>query len=450
MFDKFIFSTKKIIGNVDLRAKILYTLFIIAIYRFLASIPLPGVDFDIFSSAFSENTFAMLAQFSTGGNMLPTIAGLGLSAYITTSIMMQLLQVVIPKLEELSKEGQRGRMIINQITRYITLPMSLIQGFILYYTSRGFGYIKTDLVGVELFVFIIALLAGTMLVMWLAEEITEHGVGQGSTWFIIATIVNALPGVISKEFSDFISIGKPELVIFMTAGIVAIIAFAVFANESVRKIKIQYASRGNNQLTQGGNYNEQSFFPVKLNFAGVMPVIFASYILGFPRYIIQALTTGINPIVNSGRKLYDIFKWLENNLYSLSTMNSFYLYIGIELVLIFLFTIFYSIVQFKPQEVSENLSKSGAFIPGIRPGNSTTKFLSTVVLRVGFIGAIFLSIIAVIPNLSRFISISVNQQSVLGILGGTSILILVSGLIETSRQLNAQAVGKSYDRFSVQ
>lgn len=478
---------KEIGTNKELASKIFFTLFIVVIYRGLSSIPLPGVDMAAYREFFGSSTTSeasFVFNLFTGGNIdSPSIVGLGIVIYIQASIMIQMLTPVIPKLYDLSKEGERGSQVLNQYTRYLTAILSFIYSIplILLISQRDLRstdgvtqsenplfLIPHELGGdwptiTKVLFMAIVLSAGSLLVMWLAEIITEKGIGNGSSVIISVGILAALPSLLKQDFSsvnisEVVSkvlegtvevLTSPNILAFfgVVVGLIAMVILIIFVSESTRKIKIQYARRVR------GSEGEASNLPLKLTVAGVMPVIFATSFLSIPQLIVPVLqrvfsdSATIDSIASSLEQSF-LFATADDVVNSADA-----LYIIIEFLLILLFGVFYAVfVVFKPKDTAENLQKNGAFVPGIRPGKATEKYITNVLLRIAFAGSIFLAVIALIPLVSRnIIQESANLNIVLlsGI-GGTSILIVVSVILDTIRQYNSLKVSRSYERYSRQ
>lgn len=416
----------------DIRRRILFTLLMLFIFRLLAAIPLPGINGEAFKQFFGNNPFGNIFTLVTGGRLdNASIVAIGLASYINASVVIQLLKTVIPKLEELSKEGERGRQIMNQYTRYLTIPLTIMQALVIYtILKKQFPSLIGEPTTLEITTMVSSLTGGTVLLMWISELISEQGVGNGSSFIIFAGIIASLPGLISRDF-EIISYDK-LLITFIILGALLMIAGVIFVTEASRKIPIQYARRVRGRKTYGG---QSSFLPLKINQAGVMPVIFAASLLTFPQIITQFFISATNPasiIFKISEKVSQIYSneklWLYNLLY---------------FILIVSFTFFYTFVVLNPNEQAENLKKSGGFIPGIRPGNSTAKYLSAVMIRLTIIGSIFLATIALIPSLAR----RETQLAILSGVGGTSILIVVGVVLDTVRQLKSMIVTRSYEDY---
>lgn len=409
----------------ELRGKILFTAAIFAIFRIFAHVPVPGVDIVSLKQLFAQNQLLSLLDIFSGGTLANfSVMSLGLNPYINASIIMQLLQLVFPKLEELAKEGEAGREKINQYTRYLAVPLTAIQSFGIYILLRN-SQIITTVTPITLLSIIATLTAGTILLMWLGELISERGIGNGISMVIFAGIVGRLPIGLAQQASVFDPSQAKNILIFASLALFLIVAI-VFITEARRPIQIYYSRRA-----AGTNTNVTSFIPLRVNQAGVIPIIFAvSLILlpttfaGFfqssPNVFIANLSADIQRIFHPNGALY-------NTAYFL---------------LVVAFTYFYTTVAFNTKQISEMLMKQGGFISGIRPGAPTRSYLNYVSLRVTLFGALFLGAIAVSPAIG---------QSLTGIttllIGGTGVLIVVSVLLETIRQVESQLVMRDYDTF---
>lgn len=366
---------------------------------------------------------SLLDVFSGGTLANFSVMALGLNPYINASIIMQLLSYVIPSLEELSKEGEYGQEKINQYTRFLTVPLSALQAFGMYTLLRGQGIIST-LSLVSLIALVLTMTAGAMLAVWLGELITEYGVSNGISFLIFAGIVARLPVTLGQSFAVISTADLIKVIIFLALAVV-IVALIVFMNEATRQIPVNYARR------VGAPSLSSSYIPLRLNQAGVIPIIFAVSLVLLPSLLGRFLSAAPNLKVAE----------LASRL-SLAFNPSSLLYNAVYFLLVFGFTYFYTAVVFNPEKISENLQKSGGFIPGFRPGAQTTKYLSDVLNRVTLAGAVFLGMIAVLPSFF---------QNALGVanlaIGGTGILIVVSVVLEVTRDLEAQLVMKRYESF---
>ncbi|HZW02100.1 MAG TPA: preprotein translocase subunit SecY [Candidatus Deferrimicrobium sp.] len=414
----------------DIRRRILFILGMLVIVRMLANVPVPGIDRQALEGVIGGNGFLqMLNLFSGGGLENFSIIALGVNPYINASIIMQLMTGVVPRLQQLSREGEYGRNKINQYTRYLTVPLAILQsyGYLALLSSPQNGVVQDfDLTSFTTLTQIISLTAGTVLLMWIGELITERGIGNGISFIIFAGIVAGLPAAVATFLA------APELAAAILFGglAVASVAIIVYIQEGQRRIPIQYASRvRGRRMYQGG----ATFLPLRVNQAGVIPIIFAISILLFP---VQLATY----FSNSGGIVEDvatvIIDWLSQGS-PLYAIVFFLLVVG--------FTYFYTAFTFKPAETADQLRKNGGFIPGIRPGAPTRDYLSKVVYRISLAGAIFLGVVAVSPIIFGMIF----AGSVFGsfALGGTAILIVVSVVVETMKQLEAQLMMRNYEGF---
>jgi len=448
----------------EVQRKIVFTLLVIAVYRVLAAVPLPGIDIKLFNEVFGNNPVTNIFTVVTGGRLDdPSVVAIGLGAYINASIIIQLLSTVIPKLEELSKEGERGRKVLNSYTRILAVPLNIIQAFVIYSIVQNVGQTVPELAGLltnvttlDVIAMVAALTAGSMVLMWLGELITEKGMGNGTSIIIMVSILSVIPRVVTKDFA-FISgdlnllfqngnlnvLGNEKFLSLYAVllGLLFLIVGITFITEAVRKIAIQYASRV--RASQAG---QGSFLPLKLNQAGVMPVIFAYSLLTFPQILAQILTS----ITASDSFLFKLGTSINNSFLSSSNLNTstgnIVLYEGVLFILIVFFTFFYTFVTFKPKETADNLKKSGGFIPGMRPGKETEKYITNILIRLSFWGAIFLAVVAIIPNLYRLGNFTQNLNIFTSI-GGTSLLIIVGVISDTLRQIKSVAVTRSYEQF---
>jgi len=411
----------------DLRRRILYVALIILVFRALAHVPVPGVDPDKLKSFLESNAiFGLLDLFSGGGLANFSIVALGVNPYINASIIMQLMTGVVPSLQALQREGEYGRTKINQYTRYLSVPMALLQsyGFLALLFSNQVLTTDFDLGSWETLTQIVTLTAGSVVLMWLGELITEKGIGNGISFIIFAGIVSRAPAAMTGFLSN------PDLATVVLFGLlgVAAVAVIIYIQEGQRRIPVQYASRvRGRRMYQGG----QTFLPLRVNQAGVIPIIFAVSILLFPSQIASYF-------VNSGGIVGDVAQgvvtWLSQGSW---------LYVAMYFLLTVGFTYFYTAFTFKPDETAEQLRKNGGFIPGIRPGRPTQDYLARVVTRITVAGALFLGIVAALPP---FVGLVQPQYSNLA-LGGTGILIVVSVVVETMKQLEAQLLIRQYEGF---
>lgn len=411
----------------DLRRRILYVAGILLVFRLLAHVPVPGVDRTQLSSFLDQSPiFGLLDLFSGGGLTSFSVVALGVNPYINASIIMQLMTGVVPSLQALQREGEYGRTKINQYTRYLSVPMSILQayGFMALLNANGVLATPFDLGSWETWVQMVTLTAGSITLMWLGELITEKGIGNGVSFIIFAGIVSRVPGALTS-FIDNPDLAKLVLLSLLA---VAAVATIIYIQEGQRRIPVQYASRvRGRRMYQGG----QTFLPLRVNQAGVIPIIFAVSILLFPSQIASYFTSSPGLIGSIAQGIVGLLgsgSWLYVSLYFLLTVG---------------FTYFYTAFTFKPDETAEQLRKNGGFIPGIRPGRPTQDYLARVVTRITVAGALFLGIVAALPP---FIGLVVPSFSNLA-LGGTGILIVVSVVVETMKQLEAQLLVRQYEGF---
>lgn len=418
---------KKISSNPELRKKLLFTAGIFAAYRFLAHIPLPGINILQLQSLFAGNQFLSLLNMFSGGTLANlSIMAVGINPYITASIIMQLTAMVIPKLKELQKEGEAGKEKVNQYTRLLSVPLAIVQSLSVLVLLRSQG-LMTTFEPLTMVSMIITLVAGAMIMMWLGELISIYGLGNGISMILFAGIISQLPTSVAQAFAtsmntDLVTIGSFLLVL------IAIVGVVVYMNEAVRKLSIQYAKRIKGSRVYGG---QMTHLPIRVNVAGVMPIIFAVTIMMIPSFASRLLSASGNPT------LIDIGRWLT--IYFNETSA---LYIAVYFLIVFFFTFFSAMIFFNAEDISSELKKSGAFIPGIRPGTATKKYLEFVVSRITLAGAIFLSCLAILPSLAQMLT-GINTLAI----SGTSLLIVVSVILETTKQAESMTVEQNYDRY---
>ena len=414
----------------DLRAKILFTLAILALYRFIAHIPLPGIDQIALDNLFRNNQLlGFLDLFSGGALSRMSIVALGVFPYITSSIVMQLLTPVIPSLQELSREGEAGRVKINRITHWITVPIAFAQGYgqlVLLDQSNvlSVGFSGDALLPTLAALFSIA--AGTMFLVWLGEMITERGIGNGISLIIFAGIVAGFPKLLTQGFLDrgnVLGIG-----FFAIIGVI-IIALIVMFNEAHRRIPVQYGR----SIFRGGRMYRQSgatYLPLRINSAGMIPLIFAFSIVILPGTVATYFATNTTWIGDVANFFADLL------------IPSSPLYWVMVFVLVVIFTFFYTLVVFNQQNLAENLQRNGGFVLGIRPGKPTQDYLNRVIVRLTMGGALFLGFIAIVPYLASLVT---DVQAIS--LSSTSLLIMVGVGLDTLRQLEAQLMMRNYEGF---
>ena len=417
-------------GSINqLQKKILYTLGFLALYRIGVHIPIPGVDTEALSSFFKNqggNLLGMFNMFSGGALERFSIFALGVMPYISASIIAQLLTVVVPALDQLNKEGEAGRRKINQYTRYATVLLAIVQGYLIANTLAGNSFNGMPLVPEASFAWkaltVLSLAAGTAFVMWLGEQITDRGVGNGTSLIIFSGIIAGLPSVIGNTYSQYNS-QEMDLfrILFLLAIVVIVIAGVVFIEQGARQIPVQYAKRQVGNKVYGG---QNSHLPIRINSAGVIPPIFASSLLQFPLTI-----AGVSPSSKFAEVIGGVF------------VPGGWLYETVFVGLIVFFAFFYTSIQFKADDIAENLKKHGGFVPGIRPGARTAEFLQKVVNRLTLVGAIYMSAICVLP------AVLAGRFNVQFYFGGTSLLIVVGTALETFRQIEAHRQSLRYEGF---
>ncbi|MFD0716715.1 preprotein translocase subunit SecY [Paenibacillus sp. GCM10027626] len=416
----------------DLRRRILFTLFILLIYRIGSFIPVPGVNKEVFKQTGGENIFGLLNTFSGGALFQFSIFAIGIFPYITASIIVQLLSMdVIPKFAEWAKEGENGKRKLAQITRYGTIVLGLIQGFS---TAIGFNRQYTmEMIPNATFttylMIAIILTAGTAFLMWLGEQITEKGIGNGISILIFSGIVAGIPGHIRTLYATQIVDAGDKLflniikMIVLVIAVIAIIVGVIFVQQGIRKIPVQYAKRVVGRKMYGG---QSTHIPLKVNGAGVIPVIFAVSLLMFPVTIAQFFSQ------------YGWAQWVQNNMYYDKPLG-----MVLYVVLIIGFTFFYTFVQINPVQMADQMKKNGGYIPGIRPGKPTSSYITRVMSRITLSGALFLAVISILPV--AFGSIAGLDRSIQ--LGGTSMLIIVGVGLDTMKQIETQLIKRHYKGF---
>ena len=419
----------------DLRQKILIVLGLLLVTRVLAHVPIPGIDASQLKSLFSQNQFLGLLNIFSGGALTNfSIAMLGVSPYITASIIMQLLTIVVPSLSEMQKEGgEAGRAQLNQYTRYMTIPLAMLQGFgtirLLQHSNNGVSLLAA-FTPFQWFITLLSISAGTMLVMWIGEIMSEFDVGNGISLIIFAGIVARLPSAFGQAYQLFKD--NPNAiptVLGLIALVLIVIAGVVLVTEAQRNIPIAYAKRvRGNKLFGGVN----THLPLRLNQAGVIPIIFAISMMMFPALIGQFFINAKSTVLaNYAQKTINLFN------------TQGWAYGAIYFALVMIFTYFYTAVVFNPTEIAENVQKNGGFVPGLRPGAQTADFLANVLNRITLAGAFFLALIAVLPlALPKLMNIPGSFA-----IGGTSLLIVVSVVIEVIKKIEAQLTMHDYEGF---
>lgn len=424
MLQTFFHKIKLVFQDKSLSRKIYFVLGALFVFRLLAAIPIPGINHAALERFFSDNQFfGLLNLFSGGGLSGLSIVMLGVGPYITASIIMQVMTMIYPKLKSIyQEEGEAGRRKFMQYSRMLTVPLSLIQGFsfMLLLQSQN---ILTSLNIVQLITNLIVITAGSMLLMWIGELITEFGIGNGVSLIIFAGIVAGLPNAIQQIIFTYTPSQIPAYLGFLAVGLVIVIG-VVIMNEAERPIPITYAKQVRGSKTLGGAH---TYLPLRLNMAGVIPIIFALSVLLLPQMLVNFFAGSTSEIMRSISDNVTLF------------LSNQWIYGVTYFVLVFLLTYFYTAVTFNPDTTAENLQKSGAFIPGVRPGDSTAEYLGQVVSRITLTGALFLGFIAVLP---------VVVQAITGIssltIGGTALLIAVSVAIDMVKKIDAQVSLREY------
>ncbi len=410
----------------DIRKKIIFTLLMLLVFRLGSNIPVPGIDRDILKEVFSGNTglFGLFDLFSGGSFSNFTIFALSITPYITASIILQLLTIAVPSLEALAKEGTEGKKKIAQYTRYLTVVLAFVQAI-----GLSVGLFRQAVVNQDFFsisVIVLTLSAGTAFLMWLGEQINENGIGNGISLIIMAGIVSTIPTAIHQTWVKLMA-GEVSILSVILFGLFALIVVVgiIIIQQGQRRIPVQYAKRVVGRKMYGG---QSTHIPMKVNQAGVIPVIFSLSLLQFPLTITYFIPKGgfadfvntwLSPNGNPGVWIYGVF----------------------NIILIMFFTYFYTAITFNPVEVANNMKANGGFIPGIRPGKSTIEYLNRVMTRITFVGAVFLAAIATLPTLiQQFTALQIG-------FGGTSLLIVVGVALDTMKQLESQMVMRNYQGF---
>lgn len=423
----------------QLRNKILFTLFILVVFRIAAHITVPGVNLAALENIFQQNDLLGVFSALTGGSMQHfSIVLMGLSPYINASIIIQLMTVVIPKLEALSKEGMDGRRKLNQYTRFLTIPFALLQSYgmiiLLNQSSRGAAGVKlissvTD--PSVVLPIMITVTAGTLFLMWLGELITENGIGNGISLMIFSSIVSGMPTVVGRMLGIAEGGDTTKLSYFIVFVVLTVIMlmFVVLISEGQRNIPITYATRAT------GSKGERAGLPIRVNQAGMVPIIFAVSMMTFPSVMAQffraSASTKLQHIADF------ILRWFDAN-------NPSYFYLTIYFLLIVAFSYFYVSVTFNPEDVAENIQKRGGFIPGVRPGSQTAEFLGKVSSHLNLFGGTFIAVLAVVPILfTKYTTLASSDL----IISGSGLIIVVGVVLEVIRQIDAQLVMHDYDKL---
>ena len=414
----------------ELRKKILFTVFILLIYRLGNAVPVPYVDVaalkEYFDTTLSSTVLGLYNAMSGSAFSRATVFALSINPYINSSIIMQLLCIAVPQLERLQKDGgEEGRKKIASITRYVTVGLALIMGFAYYSMLRNYGLLTQTgvLTGI---VIVITFTAGSAFIMWLGEQITEFGIGNGISIILFASIISRIPSTVSSAITNIAggaqSIGGVLVILVLALALVIVI---VFVNDSARRIPIQYAKQMRGRKMYGG---QSTFLPIKVNMTGVMPIIFAQSIASLPATILA-----FNHPAND---------WKFTTIMRTITNTNGVLYAIVYFLLIIAFGYFYAAIQYNPIEIANNLKKNGGYIPGFRPGRPTAEFIQKVIHKIVLFGSLYLGVVAILPiiisNISGYSSLAI---------GGTSVIIVVGVALETSKALEAQMMMRNYKGF---
>lgn len=419
---------RMLVNDPALRRKTVFTLAIFLVFRIFAFLPVSVINLTQLKLLFSQSQFLSLLDIFSGGTLVNfSVMALGLNPYINASIVLQLMTAIFPSLEALSKEGEYGRFKINQYTRFLTVPLTIVQSIGIYLLLKN-QHVVGNLSPLEFFSFVFTLVAGSFILVWFGELISEFGLGNGVSLLIFVGIVGRLPVTLGRTA---LTINQELIINVAVFAVLAILVIAtvVFVNEAVRRIPVYYAKRiKGNRVYQGAT----NFLPLKLNQAGVIPIIFAVSFVLMPQLIGNFLKYVKNPAVAG------VATFLANAFNPSGFFYNFFYFI-----LVIAFTFFYTVIVFNPQKIAEEIQKHGGFIPGIRPGVATKQYLEKIVYKITSVGAVFLGLIAILPAL-------VSQLTGISglVIGGTGILIVVSVILETFKTMEAQLIMKSYDKFA--
>lgn len=413
----------------ELRRKIIITAVLIVIFRIVAHIPVSGVNLVGLKQLFASNQLLGLLDIFSGGTLANfSIISLGLNPYINASIIIQLLTMIVPKLESLSKEGEYGRQLINQYTRYLTVPLAILQSIGMFVLLKNQG-VLAQTTPIQIATIVLGMTAGTIFLMWIGELITEYGIGNGISLLIFAGIVSRVPIVLTQTASIVDQTQVLNILLFVGLAIL-VTAAVVFINEGRRQITVQYARRFIGE--RAGQTGAQTYLPLRVNQAGVIPIIFAVSLVLIPSFAGSYLAQLNQP------QLSFLGRWLAANFNPQGL-----LYNLVYFLLVVGFTFFYTAIIFNPGKVSEEIKKYGGFIPGIRPGSATTAFLNYIMIRITSAGALFLGGIAILPSIASQIT---GIKTL--ILGGTGLLIVVSVILDTAKQFESKLIERSYEVFA--
>ncbi len=426
----FLDKIKQIYKIRDLRNSIVFVLVMLLVSRIVYHIPIPGLDIVTLRNLFQSNQFLGLMDLFSGGGLTNfSIAMLGVGPYITASIIIQLLSMIVPQLEALTKEGEEGQRKINAYTKYLTIPLGAMQayGFLTLLQKSANTPILSNLSGLQYAAVIITITAGTFFLVWIGDLITEKKIGNGVSLLIFAGIVAKLISTTKNIFVVYDASKIFSLLVFVATAILTIVV-VVMVNEGQRNIPVSYARRVRGNKVFGG---VNTHLPLKVNQSGVIPIIFAISLIMFPTMIARFFAAAGNQTIAS------ISNWVIN------LFQNQVFYGVIYFLLVFAFTYFYTAVIFHPDKIAENLQKQGGFVPGIRPGSHTAQYLQNIVSRINLAGALFLGIVAVLPVVLQGLTRGIGST----VIGGTSILIVVSVVIETVKQIDSQLTMRNYDKL---
>ena len=424
----------------DIRNRLFFTLAMLVVIRFGCQLPVPGVDRNYFAQWFASQTgdaFNFFDAFTGGSFMNMSVFALNITPYITSSIIMQLLTIAIPKLEEMQKDGEEGRKKIATITRYVTVALALIESTAMAIGFGRSGLLEKDAKVLEYIVVVAALTAGSAFIMWIGEQITEHGVGNGISVVLTINIISSIPQDLKALYDQFVKSAETVTLaviaaVVIIAIIVGMIVLVILLNGGIRKIPVQYAKKVQGNKTYGG---QTASIPLKINTAGVIPIIFASSLMQFPTVICQL-------VGYQGTGVWgEILKGLNSNNWCNPDIPVYSIGLLVYVLLVIFFAYFYTSITFNPMEVSNNIKRQGGFIPGIRPGKPTTDYLTGILNYVIFIGAIGLIIVAVLPFFFNGM-FGANVS-----FGGTSLIIIVSVILETVKQIESRMLVRNYKGF---
>jgi preprotein translocase subunit SecY len=418
---------KQILKDKELRGKIIYVAFMLLVFRFAAHIPIPIVDADRLRAFFNSSQILGMMNLLTGSGMENfSLAMLGVGPYITASIIMQLFTMISPKMKEMYHEsGEEGRRKFNQITRISAVPLALLSGFGMITLLKTEGIVLSSVTNFDIAVVLLIITAATVFFMWIGELISEKNIGNGISLLIFGGIVSGLPMTAYQMFNSQLSL--PTIVGLLSIAVIVVLG-VVLITEAQRNIPVSYARRTSAGRTTQGNVS--TFLPLRVNSAGMIPLIFAMSIMLFPGIVASFLVNNANPqIASSAAYVRDLFN--DQSFYSV-----------LYFLMVFLFTYFYTEIVFDSTSVAENLQKHGGFIPGIRPGRNTAEYLEKVLNRITFVGALFLALIAVLPVLGQLVT---NAQNFA--IGGASVLIVVGVVLDTIRQIDSQLTMRDYEEI---